>query len=462
MTPQQIAGLGPALTEFLRSFRACFGERRLLTHFATYCRGLLSDLPRKTVEPVALAAGTTVRALQLFLAQRDWDHRRLRDLLQQRIAAQHAPAPGTAPPGLGVTIGLIDETSAVKKGDQTPGVQRQYCGAVGKVENCIVSVHLGYCRPGGDEAGGDFIALLDADLFLPQSWSDDRPRCQAANIPDDLVYRPKTLIALDQVRRALGNGLHFDFLVFDEGYGKDPSFLLGLGTLGQTWIGEVPKNFRCWPTRPQYHSWRKEFASKEVRNVVRWSKAFIYQEWRSFLIPRQTTEPATWDVKGAQVYLADPHSHRPTDRSFWLIVAWNRVTGEYKYFLSNAPPTTDLLLLLRVAFRRAQVEHLFRAVKQHVGFTHFEGRSYLGLMRHLILCQLLLLFLAEQTRDLNAQAPPPERPAEPPPQASEAPAPPAPPAAQPLEAPLATSPPDPARRRGEKDTGPSATLGTAG
>jgi len=395
MTPEQIAGLGPALTEFLGSFRTCFGERRVLDHFAVYCRGLLSNLRRKSVEPVALAAGSTVRALQLFLTERFWDHRRLGDQLQQRVAAQHGPAPGTSRGAgdLGV-IGLIDETSVAKDGDKTPGVQRQYCGALGKVENCIVTVHLGYHH-------GDFKTLLDSDLYLPQSWAEDRERCRAADIPDDLPYRPKTAIALKQVRHALGNGIPFDWQVFDEGYGKDPSFLFGLDALGQTWIGEVPKNFRCWPVLPPYHSLRREFASKKVYNVVRWSPAFLYQTWRSMTFPRQSVPPAVWDVKAAQVHVVK--EGRPTDRTYWLIVAWNRATDEYKYFVSNAPPRTDLGLLLRVAFYRADLEHLFRVAKGEVGLSHFEGRSYVGLMRHMILCQLVLLFLGEQAQRINAE-----------------------------------------------------------
>jgi SRSO17 transposase len=395
MSPEQMAGLGTALTEFLGLFRNCLGECRLRDHLATYCRGLLSDLPRKSVEPIALAAGSTVRALQLFLTDRVWDHVRLRDRLQQRIASLHAPAPGVLRPAddLGV-VGLIDETSVAKKGAKTPGVQRQYCGASGKIDNCVVTVHLGY-------ACGPFTALLDSDLFLPQSWSDDRARCRAAGIPEDLVYRPKTAIALAQVRQALGHGLKFDWLVFDEGYGKDPSFLFGLDALGQTWIGEVPKNFRCWPVLPQYQSSQRAFASKKVYNVVRWSPAFIYQDWQVLTCPRQTVEPTVWDVKAAQVHLV--HQGRPTDRTYWLLVAWNRATGEYKYYVSNAPPRTPLELLLKVAFRRAEIEHLFRVVKGEVGLGHFEGRSYIGLLRHLILCQLILLFLAEQTARLNAE-----------------------------------------------------------
>jgi SRSO17 transposase len=265
---------------------------------------------------------------------------------------------------------------------------------VGKVENGLVTVHLGYCH-------GDFKTLLDSDLFLPKSWSEDRKRCRDADIPEDLVYRPKTDIAVAQVRHALGNGLKFDWITFDEGYGKDPSFLLDLDVLGQTWIGEVPKSFRCWPTLPQYHSQRKEFASKKVQNIVRWSPVFIYQDWQSFTIARETVEPVVWDVKAAQVHLAQ--GGYPTDRTYWLIVAWNRGTNEHKYFLSNAPPHTALDLLLRVAFRRAKIEHLFRLAKGKVGLGHFEGRSYVGLLRHMILCQTVLLFVAEQAGQLNAE-----------------------------------------------------------
>ena len=445
MTAKHITALAAALTTFLNAFKGCFGECRLLAHFAAYCRGLLSDLRRKSVEPIALAAGSTVRALQVFLTRRVWDHLRLRDQLGQRIAGQHAPPPGAVRPGgdLGV-IGAIDETSVAKKGDKTPGVKRQYLGSLGKVENGIVTVHLGVVH-------GDFKALLDSDLFLPEDWADDRGRCRQAGIPDDLLYRPKTEIAVEQVRRAIGNGLRFDWLVFDEGYGKAPSFLFALDAPGQTWIGEVPKSFRCWPALPPYHSPRKEFASKEVYNVTRWSPAFIYQSWQAIPFPRETVEPTVWEVKAAQVHLAK--EGRPTDRTYWLIVAWNRSTGEYKYFVSNAPPHTALDLLLKVAFRRSVIEHLFRLAKDQVGLDHFEGRRYVGLMRHMILCQLVILFLAEQAAHLNAEiaAADPPRPPPGPPVAADPVVPSGPPASD-AHAPAgpAAPAPTPPQPRGEK------------
>src|SRR5205823_6213982 len=176
MTPEQVAALGPAFAAYLRQFDDCFAQERTREHLHTYCRGLLSDLPRKSVEPIALAAGTAVRTLQEFLRDHRWDQNRMRDHVQQRLARRPAPATGD---DLGC-VGLIDETSQAKKGTKTPGVQRQWCGSLGKKENCIVTVHLGIVC-------GRFKTLLDAELFLPQVWSQDRERCRAAGIPDDVV-----------------------------------------------------------------------------------------------------------------------------------------------------------------------------------------------------------------------------------------------------------------------------------
>ncbi len=176
MTPEQVAALGPSFAAYLREFEDCFVQDRTREHLHTYCRGLLSDLPRKSVEPIALAAGTAVRTLQEFLRDHVWHRERLRDLLQRRVARQ-LPADDLG------RVGVIDETSQAKKGTKTPGVQRQWCGSVGKMENCVVTVHLGI-------ACGRFKTLLDADLFLPKAWSQDRDRCREAGIPDDVAYRP--------------------------------------------------------------------------------------------------------------------------------------------------------------------------------------------------------------------------------------------------------------------------------
>ena len=118
-------------------------------------------------------------------------------------------------------------------------------------------------------------------------------------------------------------------------------------------------------------------------------------------VARKTLGDQTWEVRAAQVYLA--RGGRPTLRTYWLVVARGVATGEVKYFVSNAPPRTALLTLLKVAFTRAGVEHVFRLAKTEVGLGHFEGRSYTGLARHMTLCQLVLLFAAEQTDRLRGE-----------------------------------------------------------
>jgi SRSO17 transposase len=398
MTVQQVASLGPALSDYLGCFRKFFPRQPTFGHLGTYCRGLLSDLARKSIEPMALAAGTAVRTLQEFLTHHAWDHQSMRDAVQRRIVRDHLPAPGAAPvDGVG-TIGWIDETGVPKKGDKTPGVQRQWCGASGKIDNCIVTVHLAVRH------GQQFMALLDSELFLPdKSWDRDRGRCQEAHIPDSLVYRPKSEIALEQIQRAVANGVRFDWLTFDEWYGSKPAFLAQLDRLGLLYVCEVPKNLLCFPCLPKYRSLQRPFAPKRVDNAVIWGKPFLGKQWRKISLQRKTLPPQVWEIKAAQVYLARDGS--PTERTYWLIVARNVETKEVKYFVSNAPPQTALTTLMQVAFTRSGVEHVFRLVKSEIGFAHFEGRSYRGLLRHMTLCQLVMLFIAEQTDRLRGEKP---------------------------------------------------------
>ena len=393
MTPKELLALGTAFTAYLRLFADCFVQQRTIDHLHAYCRGLLSDLPRKSIEPIALACGTAVRTLQEFLRDHVWDHRRLLDRLQQRLAGHPLL---NAADELG-TIGVIDETSSAKKGTKTPGVRRQYCGSRGKIDNCIVTVHLGIVR-------GLFKTLIDAALFLPKIWSEDRDRCREAAIPDEVVYRPKWLIALEQLDRAVGNGLFMNWLTFDEYYGSKPAFLANLdGRAGMYYIGEIPRNFRCLATRPRGKKPKKGWKGKRVDNLARFSSKWNRRDWQGVSLARLTLDKQTWEVRAGQVYFV--RQGEITERTYWLIVARNPATGEVKYFLSNAPVGTPVERLLRVAFTRWNVEHTFRVVKTEIGFSHFEGRSYVALMRHMILCLVTMGFVAEHTDRLRKKNP---------------------------------------------------------
>ena len=177
MDANVIMKIKPELTEFLRRFDDCFGRVTTRRYLGIYIEGQLGDLPRKSIEPMADAVGEPPRNLQQFLSLFRWDEQAARDSLQQYVARRHPHEH---------SVGVIDETSFVKKGKHTACVQRQHCGTVGKKENCVVSVHLGYATP-------DFHCLLDGEPYLPENtWHQDRDRCREAGIPDDVLWSSTT------------------------------------------------------------------------------------------------------------------------------------------------------------------------------------------------------------------------------------------------------------------------------
>lgn len=387
MTPEQIEGLGPAFADYLRQFLFCCDYTQTFDLLGVYCRGLLSDLPRKSAEPIALASGTAVRTLQEFLKDHAWSYRQVRTTLQDHVALVLDALPQD---DLG-TVGVVDETGTRKKGTKTPGVQRQHCGELGKVENCIVTVHLAVAK-------GRYKTLVDAALFLPQSWSHDRDRCRVAGIPDEVVYQAKWQLALRQVLRARANGIGLDWLTFDEYYGAKPGFLRGLDEQGVPYVGEVPKSFRCFtgPPTPGQKGHRAD-------HLTRHSPAFHQQPWQAFRLARQTLGEQEWQAKEARVWLS--FGGVPGTGVYRLIWAWNEQTGEEKYFLAGGAAEAPLGLRLRVGFARWNVEHGLRVSKSELGFRHFEGRNYAGLMRHLTLCCVTLTFVAGQAEGLRGEKP---------------------------------------------------------
>jgi len=392
MDAKQIRSLRPKLRRFLKEFADCFSRSDTRGHLPVYVEGQLSDLPRKNCEPIADAVEMPPRTLQQFLNLLDWDHALMKTKLQQLVAHEHASLH---------SIGIFDETACPKKGEKTPGVQRQWCGATGKKENCVVTVHLGY-------AVGDFHSLLDTELFLPESWSNDRPRCRAAHIPEDMVHRPKTQIALELYDRARANGVAFGWLTFDEGYGKSPAFLEALRKRDQKFVAEVPVTFTGWIRPPRVTSRRPSRNGRprktphlvsgsrpalSVRDHLRCSPELCDQEWQRFRVKDGEKGPMVWEVKHVWFY------PKGTDdlplEPMHLIVARNVLEPEkIKFFVGHAPQDTPLTLLLHVAFSRWRVERCFEDQKTELGFDHFEGRSYVGLMRHQTITAVTHMFLS--------------------------------------------------------------------
>ena len=414
MDVQEIKGMGGQLERFLSEFDDCFGRSEPREHLRTYVRGQLSNLPRKSIEPIALSAKIAPRTLQGFFSYLSWDEPHLRDRVQWIVARDHADPQA---------LGVIDESGNPKKGKHTAGVQRQWCGNTGKTDNCVVGVHLGY-------VAGDFQCLLDSDLFLPKEWAEDPVRRQEVGIPQDVVLRTKPEIALAQISRAIRHGIRVRAWTFDELYGRGREFLDGLSRLGQNFVGEVPCDFTGWLQEPRVlrhpcprekHTGgrkrryprllRKALPACEVRNLVTYSPVFRRQKWQKFRIKDGEKGPIVWEVKHATFYRRHGPDGLPGP-AHTLIVARNVLNPqEIKYFLANLVidgQTVTLEWLLWVAFSRWPIERCFEIAKSELGMDHFEMRSWRGIHRHLYLTQVSQLFCARLHQQLREKKRAPE------------------------------------------------------
>ena len=394
MDAHEVEQVGRGIEGFLAEFSECFGRCDTESYLAIYVRGQNANLHRKSLEPMALDAGIPPRSLQAFLSLLKWDEERLVDRLQQIVMRDHAHPRA---------IGSVDESGCAKKGNHTATVQRQWCGSTGKVDNCVVSVHLGYTV-------GDFHCLLDSDLFLPKSWADDPARRKVAGIPEDAIHRTKPEIALAQIQRALGNGLRVAAWTFDEHYGQSYAFLDGLDGLGQTYVAEVPSDFYGWAVYPKlvYRLTAQEMhrggrkrpvprlaggapKASQVNNLLHHSPAFRKQPWTAIHLKDAAKGPMVREVKVNEFWMQ--REGLPT-RAHWLIVARNpEEPDEVKFFVSNAPAGTPIEWLTYVGYSRWSIERCFQEDKDELGFDHFEVRGWQAIHRHMYLTQVSHLYL---------------------------------------------------------------------
>jgi SRSO17 transposase len=407
MNAKGIKNIGKKLGAFLNQFDDCFYRSQPREHLNSYVKGQVSSLERKSAEPMALLAKTPPRTLQRFLSYVHWDEQRLRDRIQWMVARDHCHPNA---------IGTVDDTGNPKKGSHTACVQRQWCGNTGKRDNCVVSVHIGYTV-------NDFQCLLDSDLYMPESWADDPERRKEAGIPEEVAYRKKTDIALDQIGHSLKNGIRVFAWTFDEWYGRDGSFLDGLQGLGQNYVAEVPANFTGWVKEPHIllnprtekrhkrgrrrHFPRlsaKALPPSEVANLLIYSRKFQKQKWKKFYIKEGEKGPVVWQVRWSKFYRKQGEDSLP-GAAHCLIVARNVLNpDEIKYFVSNMlPGSNDITLekLLRTAFSRWSIERCFELAKNEIGMDHFEIRSWRGIHRHLYISQLSQLFCARVHQELR-------------------------------------------------------------
>lgn len=364
------------LDDFLAEFLDCFNYEPTHGHMRTFIAGQVGSLDRKSVEPIALDAHTPPRTLQQFLSCYAWDHDAVATRLRELVMRDHADTSAVA---------VIDETSFPKKGDNTVGVKRQYCGQSGKIDNCVVSVHLAY-------AAGNFHCLIDGDIFIPEDWVNDPQRREKAGIPANLVYRTKWQIALDLLERSLADGMQLAALTADEAYGRVGPFREGVEKLGLKYVMEVPCNTALWA-----------MDASDSRDSAVPANAMLKptRRWQAYHVKDTEKGAAVWRARAVRARVRG--EGLKAGEECWLIAASNTVDDEIKYFLSNAPQGTSLEWMLKVAFSRASVERCFQDAKGEIGMGHFEARRHTAVTRHLILSMLSLYFLMEQSESLRGE-----------------------------------------------------------
>lgn len=405
MKPEQIRRIGGKLSKFLGQFEGCFKNKRTYEHMQTYINGQVSDIDRKNAENIADEFGESPRNLQHLLGKLKWDEKKAGKKVNEFVQRNHSGDE---------VIGVVDESGYPKKGEHTAGAAEQYCGETGKVDNCVVGVHLQYCS-------GEFHTLVGSDLFLPEDWfveevdeekkEEVKQKREKAGIPEDLEHRTKPEIALEEIRQANNNGTDFDYQTFDSLYGASPVFLNGLERIDQKYVGETKKNITGWIESPEVkqdvepadgakHP-EKRFElqddcrdAKSVETIINKNPVFVKQEWKPFKIKETKKGPTVWEVKHGSFY------HKRGDersKQLELIHAQNRRTNEEKCFLADVEEGTEMTTKLRVGFTRSNVEKNFEDGKQEVGMGDFEVRKYVSLLRHFILTMVSHLFLADQT-----------------------------------------------------------------
>ena len=341
-----------------------FGRVEVRGRAGGFLRGLLSAAERKNGWQLAEQAGdTTPDGMQRLLNHARWDADEVRDDLRDYVV-EHLGDPG------GVLV--VDETGFLKKGTKSAGVQRQYSGTAGRIENCQIGVFLAY-------AGRHGHALIDRELYLPESWTDDRPRCRQAGIPDNVEFHTKPQLARGMLARALDAGVPVAWVTADAVYGGD-------GRL-RRWLEE----------RDVAHVLAVNCNQSLVSGLFRFERA----DQLAARIPAGAWRhlSAGQGAKGERIYAWARVAIRPLrepGRGHWLLVRRSLDDGELAYYVCYGPAQTSLAELVAVAGVRWMVECSFQQGKGETGLDHYQVRRYQAWYRHVTLSMLAQAFLAVQ------------------------------------------------------------------
>jgi len=378
------------LENFYAEFESCFERRDQAAHGWVYLKGLLSDLPRKVTERIALRFGKCVRSLQHFIGQSPWQCAGFLEKQQEMVVETLGEPDGVV---------LVDESGMVKQGGHSVGVASQYCGSVGKVANSQVGVYLGYASRKGH-------AFLEARLFLPEKWFAEKyaDLRKACGIPKALPHQTKPEMALEMLKNALARGaLPCKWVAADALYGDAPDFRDGIAALDKWYFVEVRCTTRLWLEKPAVWlpPWkgrgrrptrlRLKHPEQTAIQVDALAQQLPAETWVRARIKEGAMGPLVCDFACLRVF--EVRAALP-GQELWLVLRRNLADPtEIKYYFSNAPADLDPAELVRISGMRWPIEIIFRAGKVEVGFDHYELRSWLGWHHHMLFTFLAHLFL---------------------------------------------------------------------
>ncbi len=392
LTPQDVDGFLDELRAFHAQFRVCFSRSEPREHFFNYMVGQFSELERKSIEPMALQVeGGNIRGMQRFISDDVWNEDRMRQTYHDQVAAEMGTPDGVL---------MFDESGFVKKGKDSVGVARQYCGSLGKVENCQVGVFAAYASRHG-------YALVDKRLFMPEQWlSDDyAERRDKCNVPEEVAFQTKPQLAVEMLQAIRLEGrLPFRYIVADCLYGNSPDVLDALDAcVGVTALVAIPSETRCWLQAPQTedktYRYKGEVRSKRVVvgadnapcPVAAMAESLPASRWYRRKVSEGTKGPIEYEFARRRVTLCKDGL---PDRTVWLVI--KRTLGvepSYSYYISNAPWSAPLRLFVWLSGVRWAVEQCFEEGKTELGMAHYEVRKYPGWHHHMLTTILAHFFL---------------------------------------------------------------------
>jgi SRSO17 transposase len=375
------------LAAYLDAIAAVLGHVRRAASARAYCTGLLLPGERKSIEPMAARlepahVQAKHQSLHHVVAQAEWDDA----AVLAAVRAQVLPA--LERHGL-VRYWIVDDTGFPKQGTHSVGVARQYCGQLGKQDNCQVAVSL--------SVANDHASLPIAyQLFLPQAWANDPLRRAKAGVPAAIGFETKTAIALRQLRQALADSVPVGIVLGDPAYGDETAFRAGVGALDLRYMLGVRSGTSVWapgtaPLPPASWSGRGRPATRLRRDG---GHQPVTLKTLALSLPARAWRSVTWR-EGCQGALSSrfaavrvPPAHRDTQRSEpwpeeWLLIEWPKgEAGPAKYWFSNLPQRTSLQRLVLVAKARWWIERDYQELKQELGLGHYEGRNWRGFHHH--------------------------------------------------------------------------------